>query len=274
MFGLSCDIAEAFPTRTLLLPCFHEEPLAGLGIWPTVYGRVAGILFHSPEERDLAQSELGINHPNSVEVGTYLTTRAAPVRKADIFPGERYLVYCGRYSHQKCLPRLLDYMARYQSENPARFSHGVHGYRRGASSRASLGQGVRRMDEETKCAVLAGAAALVQLSRQESLSLVVLEAWAQGTPVLVDERCAVLAGQLRRCQGGAACADYASFAQALDDLWGNPEAWRERGRRGHAYVRERYSSQESFTNTILSAVTAIESPLAEQMRRAAWPERP
>ena len=55
--------------------------------------------------------------------------------------------------------------------------------------------------EATKRTVLAGAAALVQLSKQESLSLVVLEAWAVGTPVIVARDCAVLAGQVRRLAG-------------------------------------------------------------------------
>ncbi len=267
LFGLTCDVAETFPRQTLVLPCFHDEPLAHLKTWPLVYGRVAGVLFHSPEERELAQSELGINHPNSVEIGTFLTNTAAPTRKADPFSGKRYLVYCGRYSEQKCLPRLVEYMARYQSEHPERFGIVFMGMGEVRLPAQAWARDLGRVDEDTKRAVLAGAAALVQLSRQESLSLVVLEAWAQGTPVLVDERCSVLAGQLRRCQGGAACADYESFAQALDDLWDNPAAWQERGRRGQAYVRQRYSSQADFSTAILTAVEAIGKPLAEQMRR-------
>src|SRR5207248_10564544 len=99
-----------------------------------------------------------------------------------------------------------------------------------------------RVDESEKCAVLAGAAALVQLSRQESLSLVVLEAWAQGTPAIVDRRCPVLAGQIGRAGGAEAIGDYADFARCLDEIWENPETWQEHGARGQAYVREHYSS--------------------------------
>ncbi len=66
-----------------------------------------------------------------------------------------------------------------------------------------------RVDEGTKRAVLAKATALVQLSLQESLSLVALEAWAEGTPVIVHKQCPVLAWA--RCGGsggGWAVDDY------------------------------------------------------------------
>ena len=39
-------------------------------------------------------------------------------------------------------------------------------------------------------------------SPYESLSLVVLEAWNHGTPVIVNGRCAPLRGQVRRADGG------------------------------------------------------------------------
>ena len=47
-----------------------------------------------------------------------------------------------------------------------------------------------------------------------SLSLTVLEAWAQGVPVLVSRDCTVLTAQVQRSLGGEGVADYASFAAA------------------------------------------------------------
>ena len=34
----TADIAAAFPGQTLLVPCFHDEPLARLTVWPTLFG--------------------------------------------------------------------------------------------------------------------------------------------------------------------------------------------------------------------------------------------
>ena len=63
LFGLTWDVARAFPNKTLLLGCFHEEPLARLRTWPVVYGRVGGILYHSPEERSCGKRFWGSTIP-------------------------------------------------------------------------------------------------------------------------------------------------------------------------------------------------------------------
>ena len=47
LFGLSADVAQAFPERTLLVPCFHDEPLARLTLWPRLYCELGGILYHT-----------------------------------------------------------------------------------------------------------------------------------------------------------------------------------------------------------------------------------
>ena len=121
--------------------------------------------------------------------------------------------------------------------------------------------------EDDKAAVLGDAAALVQLSTQESLSLVVLEASAQGTPVIIAHDCVVLRGQIEHSGGGVAVADYASFAQALDDLAANPRHWRDLGRRGAAYVHEHYADEGAFRNRLLQAIEELAVPLKDMMRR-------
>ncbi|HWY88845.1 MAG TPA: glycosyltransferase [Gemmataceae bacterium] len=293
LFGLTCDIAQAFPEKTLLLSCFHEEALARLKVWPQVYGRVGGILYHSPEERDLAQSQLGINHPGGVEIGTIIRSEERGVRSEEFKankilssatpPDSRlltsvsslltphssllYLIYCGRYSRQKDVPRLLEFAARYHRERPGRFCFAFMGQGEVAIPPEDWARDLGRVDEATKRALLAGAVALIQLSRQESLSLVALEAWAEGTPVLVSRQCPVLAGQVRRSQGGWAINDYAGFAKVLDDLWENPESGRERGRLGQNYVQQRYASESAFADRLLSAIAGLQVPLREQMRR-------
>ncbi len=198
LFGLTADVARAFPDKTLLLPCFHDEPLVRLKIWPALYGSVGGILYHSPEEQALAQNVLGINHPRGREVGTTLTAAPTASPRPLPFPPKSYLVYCGRYSRQKDLPRLLEWMAHYQAACP--FSIAFMGMGEVQIPKEVWARDLGQVDEPTKRAVLAGAAALVQLSLQESLSLVALEAWTEGTPIIVDRRCTVLAGQVERLQ--------------------------------------------------------------------------
>src|SRR5207253_8957229 len=54
------------------------------------------------------------------------------------------------------------------------------------------------VDESTKWGLLRGALALVSPSAFESFSIVVLEAWSVGTPVLVNARCPVTVDHARR----------------------------------------------------------------------------
>src|SRR5207245_4631052 len=141
----------------------------------------------------------------------------------------------GQFSQEKNLPSLLDFAKRYSATRPGRFVFAFLGEGTIKIPEADWARNLGFVDEAVKRDVLAGAAALVQLSRFESLSLVALEAWAQGTPVLADRRCSVLAGHLQRCGGGVAIDSFESFAAALDDLWNNPGAWQTRGIQGQEY---------------------------------------
>jgi O-antigen biosynthesis protein len=270
LFGLTHDVAVAFPEKTVVVPCFHDEPLARLACWQRAYERVAGIWYHSPEERAFAEQTLGINHPGAVDVGTCvdaaaLGDKAAGRRRAG---AERYVVYCGRYSEQKGLPTLLDYAQRYQRERPDHFRFVFLGRGEVPIPAAPWVADLGFITESDKRDVLAGSAALVQLSRCESLSLVALEAWAQGTAVIANTECAVMAGHIARSGGGRLVADYETFGAALDELWHDPDAGRRLGERGRAYVRAEYGAPGRFTERLESALADLATPLRDKMRRA------
>ena len=75
-----------------------------------------------------------------------------------------------------------------------------------------------RVSDDVRDALLAHARALVMPSPFESLSLVVLEAWNRGTPVIVNARCDVLLGQVRRANGGLYYRSSEDFAGAVRRL--------------------------------------------------------
>jgi glycosyltransferase involved in cell wall biosynthesis len=74
----------------------------------------------------------------------------------------------------------------------------------------------------------------------ESLSLVVLEAWNRGTPVIVNARCDVLLGQVRRANGGLYYRTSEDFAGAVQCLAADADLARAFGRQGLAYVDREY----------------------------------
>jgi glycosyltransferase involved in cell wall biosynthesis len=270
LHGLTCDVAREFTEKAIVVPCFHDEPFAHFQLWPTVYSRAGGIWYHSEEEKRFAEDELGLNHPGGLCIGTCLNTETIgdARRGRELVGGLRpYLVYCGRFSQEKDLPTLLDFAQRYSDAQPARFTFAFLGEGSIKIPEAEWAKNVGFVDDSDKRDILAGAAALVQLSRFESLSLVALEAWAQGTPVLADRRCAVLAGHLDRCGGGRAIDFFESFAAALDDLWNHPKTWQTLGQQGQDYVRKNYGCQQSYVSRLEQAIHDLKLPLAERMRR-------
>jgi glycosyltransferase involved in cell wall biosynthesis len=287
LHGLTLEVARRFPEKTLLLPCLHDEPFARLRAVRELFERVGGVLYHSREEQALAQAGLGFNHPGAWCCGTLIDTATAgnPERgRALVGAGTRYVLYCGRYSPSKAVPLLLDHARRYAAEHPNRFRFAFAGQGGIAIPAEPWARDLGFVDESTRRDLMAGADMLLQLSPFESLSLVALESWAQGVPVLANAECAVLAGHLDRCGAGSAVCDYVAFAAALDDLWQRPEHWRALGEQGRAYVREQYGSAGTYAAVLLEAVDDLRRPLVERMRRqgrqqvggharAAWGER-
>ncbi|MET0555180.1 MAG: glycosyltransferase, partial [Vicinamibacteria bacterium] len=81
---------------------------------------------------------------------------------------------------------------------------------------------------------------LLMPSAYESLSVIVLEAWAMGRPVLVNAACKVLEGQCVRSGGGLFYRGYAEWAEALRVLVRDPALGSALGASGRDYVRREY----------------------------------
>jgi glycosyltransferase involved in cell wall biosynthesis len=78
-------------------------------------------------------------------------------------------------------------------------------------------------------------------SPHESFSFVLLEAWAQGTPVLATSASPVLRGHVERSGGGLLYdGTAAGFATRLDALVADEGLRKTLGERGRAYVEARY----------------------------------
>ena len=75
----------------------------------------------------------------------------------------------------------------------------------------------------------------------ESLSMVALEAWALGRPVLANGHCEVLKGQCIRSRGGLYYERYEEFVEALYALESNGPLHARLGRNGHEYFTRNYT---------------------------------
>jgi glycosyltransferase involved in cell wall biosynthesis len=264
--GLTADVLRRFGDRVLLVPCFHDEPFARVPYFRDVLGRCGGVLYHTRAEMRLAHTTLGFNHPNSHRIGTWLESAPDAVPRTSDRP---YLLYLGRYSDGKGVPRLVRYCERFGREHPGLFRFGFAGQGDVPIPSAEPFHDHGFVDESAKQSLLAGAAALVQLSRNESLSLTCLEAWSRGVPVIGDVRCAAIREHLDRCGGGEAIGGYADFAALLCRIANDPDGWRERGGAGRQYVRREFGSADRVAKVVVRAIQGLSDIPATARKSAA-----
>jgi glycosyltransferase involved in cell wall biosynthesis len=95
--------------------------------------------------------------------------------------------------------------------------------------------------DQDKFDVIAGAELLVMPSPYESLSMVALEAWALGRPVLASARCDVLVGQCLRSNAGLYYEGAREFAAALDRILSDRALAATLGQNGRSFFTQHYS---------------------------------
>ncbi len=95
--------------------------------------------------------------------------------------------------------------------------------------------------DEDRAAAYAGACALVNPSKLESLGMVGLEAWLAGTPSIVNGRSPVLREHCRISGGGLWYDSPQEFVEALDLVAGDAGLQRRMAEAGAHYTRETFS---------------------------------
>lgn len=237
-FGL-----PAVADRAVLVPTAEEDPAVELPVFAPLFRAPRGILYLTPEERALVNGVSGNESVPSVVIGSGINVpeawRAADVRGRHALP-ERYLLYAGRIDRNKGADKLFAYYRRLADEWPQVPPLVLVGKPALPIPDHPKVRHLGFVSEEEKFALLAGCDVLLMPSAYESLSVIVLEAWAMGRPVLVNAACKVLEGQCVRSGGGLFYRGYAEFAEALRRIVDGPELGRALGAAGRDYVRREY----------------------------------
>ena len=235
-FGLPL-VAE----KAVLVPFAHDEWPIHLPFYDVFFERPQAFVFSTPEERAFLQRRF----PGTTLAGPTIGLGIATPEGAR---GERfrhrvgierpYLLYVGRIDAGKGCLRLIETFARYREYYADDLALVLIGRAVVAIPDVPGVFAVGFVDEATKFDALAGAVALVQPSAMESLSIVLLEAWSVGRPVLVSAESDVLVGQTRRANGGLWYGDDTEFGVALRLL--NTPLGPQLGECGRAFVDENY----------------------------------
>lgn len=265
LFGTTFYGTALWPGRSVLWPHLHDEPFARFLDTRLMMEACRGIMFNSEPEMALARDKLGIRNLRACVVGEGLDdVQAEPERfRRRLGLSSPFILYAGRLDSMKNLLELFSFFIAYKQQRPGPLKLVLMGA--GPLPVPShpdiLAIGFQR--EQDKLDACAAATLLCQPSLMESFSLVVMESWLAGTPVLVHGDCAVTRDHVLRSNGGLYFTSAAEFAAALDWLLDHPEARLRMGALGRAYVRHAFD-WPAVLGRFRAAValwTSTESPL-------------
>ena len=244
LFGITFQCAKIFPAKTWLIPCLHDEAFALLDIVAHMFRSVKGSLFNSEPEKALAMRLYNLDESCGQVVGMAMEPfDADPLVFAQAHQLDKpYVLYCGRQEGGKNTPLLFDYMNSYIER------------RQGAVKLVLTGSGdvpvpdqlrphvlnLGFVNEQEKHQAMAGAAAFIHPSTNESFGIVLLEAWLAGTPALVHDKGEVLRWQCAQAGAGLWFRYYPEFEAMLDRLLEDKILNRQLGENGRQYVINRY----------------------------------
>jgi glycosyltransferase involved in cell wall biosynthesis len=236
--------ARAVPDRAVLVPTMERDSALGLALFRPIFRGVRAIMYNSFEERALIQSASGNEQVPGVVVGvgSEIPTNVAPERARQTF-GLRhpFIVYVGRIDTNKGCAQLFDFFIAYVERRQDPVDLVLIGTPMLPIPAHPRIRHLGFVSDQDKFDTIAAAEALVMPSRYESLSMVALEAWALGRPVVANARCDVLVGQCIRSNAGLYYGDAREFAGALDALLGDPTLGATLGRHGRTYYQRHYN---------------------------------
>jgi glycosyltransferase involved in cell wall biosynthesis len=236
--------ARSVANRAVLVPTAEREPALALAIFQPIFRGVRGIMYNSLEERAAIH---GLAHNEAVPgvvvgVGSMIPSTINAARAKQAFGlSRRFVLYVGRIEENKGCAEMFDYFVRYLDTSPRELDLILIG---SVAMPLPSHPRIRHLGfvpDQDKFDVLAAANALIMPSYFESLSMVALEAWALGRPILANGRCDVLRGQCVRSHAGLYYENARDFGAALDRLLDDAPLAEALGNHGRAYFAQHYS---------------------------------
>jgi len=264
------------PSKSILVPTAHDEPAIHLGIYKEMFGLPAGVAYNTEVERRFLTTHFPIRALSEDTVGcgvdvltsdardrpaddesplaetdtsvrryddfqplpAHITERGAMFRRRHRLHGQLAL-YGGRIDPGKGCEELIEYFSGYIAEG-------------GDASLVLMGVKLMKLPDEPfirfqgllsereRLQALEAATVVVVPSPYESLSLLALEGFAVGTPILANARSDVLVERCVRSNAGLFYADRDEFVEALKLLMMDGQLRAAMGQNGREYVKKNY----------------------------------
>jgi glycosyltransferase involved in cell wall biosynthesis len=234
---------RAAGSRAVLVPTAERDAAVGLSIFKPIFNGVRAIMYNSPEERAMLQSLSGNQAVPGVVVGigSEVPPNPQPGRFRQKYNiRDPFAIYVGRIDENKGCKELFEFFQTYTREVAGRLSLVLIGNSLLPIPTHPRIRHFGFLDDGDKFDAMAAAELLIMPSYFESLSMVALEAWALGKPVLANGKCDVLKGQCVRSNAGLYYDSSMEFTEALSAMERNRWLSAALGRNGRQFYREQY----------------------------------
>ena len=244
MFGTTYYGCQLCPDKAVLIPCLHDESYAYMGRFKEAFSRVKGMVFNAEPERRLAERLYGVSGENFVTFGIGMDTDwfsdAARFRRK--FGMESpFILYAGRKDPGKKVDVLVRYFEDYKRKRGGDLKLVlIGGGKLEIPDRENIID-LGFVDKQDKYDAYAAATFFCNPSQMESFSLVIMESWLAGRPVLVNGECEVTRDFVCQTNGGLYYESYAEFAKCVDYLLEHKAVADQMGVNGCEYVRHNFS---------------------------------
>jgi glycosyltransferase involved in cell wall biosynthesis len=254
MFGTTYWGSLTCPERSVLIPCLHNESYARMQVFQDMFKRARGVLFNSKAEKLLAEELYAPDPMRLAVVGEPVDCDLSsdPRRFRKKYGLSDFFLYAGRTDKGKGADLLLEYYCRYldETQRPEQLVFIGGGEleipQRYQSRILKLGF----LPVQDKYDAYGAAIALCVPSVMESFSIVTMESWLAGRPVVVNAQCAVTTDFCLESNGGLYFSDYEEFREILVLLAGDPGLCTTMGVKGRQYVLRNFHPDAVAQNYI------------------------
>ena len=264
------------PEKSILVPTAHDEPAIHLGIYREMVARPAAVAYNTEVERRFLTGEFpiravaeetvgcGVDLPQqSHERNLHAPEEPAPAAEGDAPPPAEaargrwpaqsrgaafrgrhkihspFALYGGRIEKGKGCEELVEYFSTYHNGG-GDLTLALMGVKLMPLPEEPYIRFAGLLSERERLQALEAATVVIVPSPFESLSLLALEAFAVGTPVLANARSEVLVDHCLLSNAGLFYGDRDEFVECLRLLVGDPRLRAAMGRNGRHYVRRHY----------------------------------
>ena len=248
MFGTTYNGMQVCPEKTILIPCFHDEPYVYMDVYKPVFEKIAGIIYHAQPEYELANRIFDLKNVRQAVLGegvyTELTSDGERFRNKYGIKDD-FILYAGRKDTGKMVHVLIKYFDEYKKRQSSKLKLVLIG-----GGKIDMPEHLVRsgdiidlgfIDIQDKYDAQAAALTLCQPSQFESFSLVIMESWLNRRPVMVNAKCEITRNFASVTNGGLYFDNYFEFEGALNYLVNHPDIADQMGENGRNYVLSNFA---------------------------------